>query len=165
MVLPRWVQNNRWRQQLELLIKAREESGRVRGATTKQRVIGRIWTNRDLFVRSSFSWYHSNLGAGTAMNWQWNVASSFLNTTTSSGETTGRGKLLSAKTKKKKKADKHSCDYSCKPSDRQVPYVWVLNHYKRSVIKTCQRQRKVVKKSEFIQRWVSTAEMGTEKPS
>lgn len=70
---------------------------------TKQRVTGRISTNRDLFVRSSFSWYHSNLGAGTAMNWQWNLASSFLNTSTSWGEITGRGKLLSAKEKKKKR--------------------------------------------------------------
>lgn len=70
---------------------------------TKQRAIRRISTNRDLFVRSSFSWYHSNLGGGTEMNWQWNTASSFFNTTTSLGETTGRGKLLSAKKKRKKK--------------------------------------------------------------
>lgn len=62
---------------------------------TKQRIKGRNSTNRDLFVKSSFSWYHSNVGAGTAVNWQWNMAASFLSTTTSSGETTGRGKLLS----------------------------------------------------------------------
>ncbi|TNN61324.1 hypothetical protein EYF80_028451 [Liparis tanakae] len=45
--------------------------------------------------RSSPSWYHSNVGVGTAVNWQWSEASSFLNTTWSSGVTTGRGKLLS----------------------------------------------------------------------
>lgn len=83
--------------------------------TRKKRVewwrrVERIWcaTYRDLFASSSFSWYHSNVGGGTAVNWQWSVASSFFSTTRSSGVTTGLGKLLSAR-----EVDKHLRDYIC----------------------------------------------------
>lgn len=125
---------------------------------TKQKVIRRFSTNRDLFVRSSFSWYHSNLGAGTAVNWQWNMASSFLSTTTSSGETTGRGKLLSARGKKRRTnigavtranhqtIKSHICGCST-----------VTKGATASFIKTCQSQRKAVKKRELSQLWVLTA--------
>lgn len=66
--------------------------------------LGVIWrsTYRDLFASSSASWYHSRVGGGTAVNWQWSVASSFLSTTRSSGVTTGLGKLLSASGRRQK---------------------------------------------------------------
>lgn len=37
--------------------------------------------DRDLFTTVSPSWSHSTMGGGWAENWQWNTASSFLNTT------------------------------------------------------------------------------------
>lgn len=70
-----------------------------------QRGRAELSTYRDLFTTSSFSWYHSNVGVGTAVNWQWSAASSFLSTTRSSGVTTGRGTLLSGR-----EVDKHLHD-------------------------------------------------------
>lgn len=50
-----------------------------------------IATYRDLLLMGSSWWYHLTVGGGSAVNWQWNLASSFLSTTRSSGLTTGWG--------------------------------------------------------------------------
>ena len=53
--------------------------------------------HRVLLTTGSDSWNHSTMGGGSAVNWQWKMASPFRKTTWSSGLTTGRGKLLSEK--------------------------------------------------------------------
>lgn len=88
-------------------VKAREQCGNRRGHVSRKKKMDIvIWIYRVLLTSSSLSWYHSRAGGGTAVNWQWNTASSFLITTWSSGVTTGRGKLLSIKG-----VDKHLHDY------------------------------------------------------
>lgn len=72
---------------------------------------------RDLFASSSDSWYHSRVGGGTAVNWQWSMASSFLSTTRSSGDTTGFGKLLSVPGRRQKRLR----DFNLQAPDHQIP--------------------------------------------
>lgn len=103
-----------------------------------------------MFASSSFSWYHSNVGAGSAVNWQWNTASPFLTTTWSSGVTTGRGKLLSVR------EVEHLYDYRQRTIKFHLRGRSCITPNYSGFIKSCQQQQEAGEPAVFRWQCVNT---------